>query len=147
MSKQIVLFLCSGNSCRSQMAEAFLRHEAGDRFEAASAGLEPKPIHPLTLQVLQEAGISTKGLHSKGLEEFLGHVATNYVIFVCDKAHQACPRIYPFALQSLYWPFEDPAAFQGTPEEQLARFRAVRDQIHDQINRWRAAGDQSNSER
>jgi arsenate reductase len=137
--KPRVLFLCTGNSCRSQIAEAYLRHDAGDRFEACSAGLEPKPVNPLTLQVLEEAGISTDGLRSKSTTEFLGRVAIHYAIFVCDKAQQSCPRIYPFALQSLYWPFEDPAAFQGTPESKLAKFREVRDQIHDQIKIWLAA--------
>ena len=131
-----VLFLCTGNSCRSQMAEAILRHEAGDRFEACSAGLEPQPIDPLTIRVLEEAGISTKGLRSKGITEFLARVTINYVIFVCDKAHKACPRIYPFTLLNLYWPFEDPALFQGTPEQRLAKFREVRDQIHAQIKQW-----------
>jgi arsenate reductase (thioredoxin) len=137
-SKPRVLFLCTGNSCRSQMAEAFLRHEAGDRFEACSAGMEPKPINPLTLQVLKEVGISTEGLRSKAATEFLGRASIHHAIIVCDKAQNACPHLYPFALQSLYWPFEDPAAFQGTPEETLAKFRGLRDQIHDQIKRWLA---------
>jgi arsenate reductase (thioredoxin) len=142
-----VLFLCTGNSCRSQMAEAYLRHEAGDRFEACSAGLEPKPVNPLTLQVLEEAGISTEGLRSKSTTEFLGRVSIRYAIFVCDKAQQSCPRIYPFALQCLYWPFDDPAAFEGTPEARLAKFREVRDQIHDQITLWLAAMDPPHSSR
>ncbi len=136
--KPRVLFLCTGNSCRSQMAEAILRHEAGDRFEPCSAGLEPKPVNPLTLQVLEEAGIDTAGLRSKSTSEFLGRVSIHYAIFVCDKAQQSCPRIYPFALQSLYWPFEDPAAFQGSSMQQVAKFRAVRDQIRTQIQTWLA---------
>ena len=145
--KPRVLFLCTGNSCRSQMAEAFLRHEAGDRFTACSAGLDPQPVNPLTLQVLAEAGLSIDGLRSKSTNEFLGRVAIHYAIFVCDKAQQACPRIYPFALQSLYWPFEDPAAAQGTPAERLAKFRAVREQIHHQIKHWLATLAQPHSAR
>ena len=123
------------------MAEALLRHAAGDRFQACSAGLEPKPINPLTLRVLEEAGVATDGLRSKDASEFLGRVSVHCAIFVCDKAQQSCPRIYPFALQSLYWPFEDPAAFHGSTEEKLAKFREVRDQIDHQIHVWlRAMG-------
>lgn len=104
-SKPRVLFLCTGNSCRSQMAEALLRHEAGDLFEACSAGLEPKSVHPMTLQVLKEAGISADGLYAKGTSEFLGKRSIRHAIIVCDKAQQSCPRIYPFANNTLYWPF------------------------------------------
>lgn len=136
--KPKVLFLCTGNSCRSQMAEALLRHHAGERFEACSAGTEPKSIHPLTLEVLQEVGVDTTGLRSKPTTEFLGRVSIHHAIFVCDKAQQACPRIYPFALHSLYWPFDDPADFEGTPEGRLERFRVVRDQIRAQIQTWLA---------
>jgi len=134
--KPIVLFLCTGNSARSQMAEAFLRIHAGDRFEARSAGLEPKGVHPLTIRVMEEVGISLEGQHSKSLTEFLGKVAVRYVIFVCENAEQSCPRVWPFALKSFCMPFPDPAAATGTQEERLQAFRDVRDQIEQQILEW-----------
>lgn len=133
---KIVLFLCTGNSARSQVAEALLRHHAGDQFDVFSAGLKPRPIHPLTLQVLAEAGLETVGLRSKDVQEFLGKMVVHHAIVVCAKAQQSCPHIYPFALECLFWPFEDPAAFDGSPEEKLAKFREVRDLIDDQIHVW-----------
>lgn len=135
-TKPRVLFLCTGNSCRSQMAEALLRYEAGGLWDACSAGLEPKSVHPMTLQVLEEAGVSTDGLYAKGTSEFLGKKSIRYAIVVCDKAQQSCPRIYPFAHNMLYWPFEDPALAEGSDEHKLARFRAVRDHIHQKIKEW-----------
>ncbi|MFN7430404.1 MAG: arsenate reductase ArsC [bacterium] len=134
--KPLVLFLCTGNSARSQMAEVILRNRAGDRFEVASAGLEPKGVHPLTLQVLNEAGLPTKGLRSKSSTEFLGKVRVRHAIVVCEKANKSCPSIYPFAANMLYWPFEDPAAFEGIDEERLAKFREVRDLIAARIDEW-----------
>jgi len=132
--KPLVLFLCTGNSARSQMAEAILRDRAGDRFEAASAGLEPKGVHPLTLQALAEAGIDSRGLRSKNSSEFLGKVHVRYAIIVCERANQSCPRVYPFAVQTLYWPFDDPAATEGP--EALSTFRRVRDEIAARIDDW-----------
>lgn len=140
MSVQRVLFLCTGNSCRSQMAEAFLRKYAPDRFEAHSAGLQPQPIHPLTIQVLREAGVDTSGLYSKGVETYLGKVLFQYLITVCDDADRNCPTTWPGVSVRLHWSFEDPAAFEGTPEEKLARFRQVRDQIERRIIDWLASG-------
>ena len=131
-----MLFLCTGNSARSQMAEALLRACAGDRFEVASAGMEPRGVNPLTLRVLSESGIDTHNLHSKPSSEFLGKVAVRYVIIVCDRANQHCPRIYPFAIRTLYWPFDDPAGFEGTQEGRLEKFREVRDQIALRIQEW-----------
>ncbi|MDP1590503.1 MAG: arsenate reductase ArsC, partial [Prosthecobacter sp.] len=106
---------------------------------AMSAGLEPKGVNPLTLKVLEEARISTSHLHSKPLSEFLGKVSVRYGIVVCDQADQACPRLYPFATRRLFWPFEDPAAFAGTDDERLAKFRDVRDQIAARIDQWLVA--------
>ena len=134
--RERVLFLCTGNSARSQMAEALLRHHAGTRFQVDSAGLSPRPIHPHTIQVLREVGLDVSGLRPKGLEEFLGKATVSYAVIVCDKAQASCPRLYPFATKSLYWPFEDPAGFEGTESERLAKFRAVRDEIDDRIRRW-----------
>ena len=136
MKKQVVLFLCTANSARSQMAEALLRHRAGDRFEAHSAGLTPSVVHPMTIRVLQEIGLDTNRLRSKGSEEFLGKMRLHYAIIVCDKAAQSCPRLHPFALHTLHWPFDDPAAVQGPEEERLAKFREVRDKIDEQIRSW-----------
>ena len=134
--KPVVLFLCTGNSARSQMAEALLRHRAGDRFEACSAGLSPKEVHPLALRVLTDIGVGTTGLCSKGVNEFLGKRRVNYAITVCERAQQSCPRIFPFTVNNLYWPFEDPAAFEGSERERLQKFREVRDQIDDRIRQW-----------
>lgn len=136
LEKPIVLFLCSGNSARSQMAEAFLRKLAGDRFEACSAGLDPKGIHPLTIQVMEEVGISLKGQRSKPLSEFLARKPVRYAIIVCAAAEQQCPKIWPFGAEVISWSFEDPAAAQGTPDEQLRKFREVRDQIEARVRTW-----------
>jgi arsenate reductase (thioredoxin) len=136
VNKPLVLFLCTGNSARSQMAEAFLRHYGGDRFEAASAGTEPKGINPLTIRVMEEVGISLDGQLSKSLKEFLGHRAVRHAVFVCSHAEQNCPAIWPFTFSRLSWPFDDPAAAEGTEEERLEKFRMVRDQIRAKIVNW-----------
>lgn len=134
--KPLVLFLCTGNSARSQMAEAILRARGGDRFEVASAGMEPKGVHPLTPRVLGESRIDTRGLRSKPSTEFLGKVAVHTAVIVCDRANQRCPQIYPFAWRTLYWPFDDPGAFEGTEAERLEKFREVRDEIAARIDQW-----------
>jgi arsenate reductase len=118
------------------MAEAILRAKAGGRFEAASAGLDPKGVHPITLRVLSEAGVGTDGLRSKNSAEYLGKVAVRFAVIVCEKANQHCPRVYPFAARTLHWPFEDPAAFEGTEQEKLEKFREVRDLIAARIQEW-----------
>ena len=130
-----LLFLCTGNSARSQMAEALLRKHGGQFFEVYSAGTQPKGIHPLTLQVLQEAGIDMSQHYSKALTEYMGKLHFGYLITVCDRAEQSCP-IFPGMGQRLHWPFEDPAAFQGLPEAALQKFRQVRDQIEAKILAW-----------
>jgi len=140
MNKTGVLFLCSANSARSQMAEALLRRRAGDGFEIYSAGLHPTEVHPLTHRVLNEVGIDTSSLRAKGIKELLGKVTVRYAIIVCSKAAASCPQIYPFALQTLYWPFEDPTACAGTSEERLQRFRDVRDRIDERLRIWVAEG-------
>lgn len=131
-----VLFLCTGNSARSLMAEALLRHHAAGKFDAVSAGLVPAEVHPMTLQVLEEIGIDTKALYSKGIDGFLGKVSVQYAVFVCEKAQASCPRLYPFATRSLYWPFEDPAECRGDDLVRLAKFREVRDRIDVRIRTW-----------
>jgi arsenate reductase len=131
-----VLFLCTGNSARSQMAEAFLRKYGGEQFEAFSAGLEPRPIHPLTVQVMRESGIDISAQHSKGVEVYLGKTLFHYLITVCDKAEKNCPTNWPGVNHRLHWSFEDPAAFEGSEEEKLAKFRTIRDQIESRIKEW-----------
>lgn len=135
MIKTKVLFLCTGNSARSQMAEALLRKLAGDRFEVHSAGLEPNVINPYTVKVLQEIGIDTSAHYAKPLTTYLGKVHFGYMITVCSKAEERCP-IFPGMGVRLHWPFEDPAAFVGTEEETLQKFREVRNQIEAQIRAW-----------
>jgi arsenate reductase len=134
--KTRVLFLCTGNSARSQMAEAFLRRYAGEHFEVFSAGLEPKGINPLTTQVMAEIGFDISNQTSKGVSEFLGKVLIQLLITVCDQAEKNCPVSWPGVNQKLHWSFEDPAAFEGTEEEKLAKFREVRDQIDLKIRSW-----------
>jgi arsenate reductase (thioredoxin) len=136
MRKSKVLFLCTGNSARSQMAEAFLRHLGGGRFEAYSAGLEPQGIHPYTRQVMEEVGIDLEGQHSKHVSEYMGKLHFSYLITVCASADKKCPAIFPGAGTRLHWPFEDPAGAAGTEEEKLSQFRWVRDQISRHIKAW-----------
>jgi arsenate reductase len=134
--KPRILILCVGNAARSQMAEAFLKKYAGDRFEIYSAGFEPQDIHPLTRQVMAEVGLDLKGQYAKGVKDFLGVMDFRYLIIVCQKTEERCPRIFPGVLQRLYWPFEDPVAYQGPEEEKLAKFRQVRDEIEARIRLW-----------
>ena len=136
METSRVLFLCTGNSARSQMAEAFLRKYAGERFEVHSAGLEPRPINPLTIKVMQEAGFDLSAHRSKGIGDYLGKVHFQYLITVCDDAEKNCPTTWPGVNQRLHWSFEDPARFTGTDEQKLAKFRQVRDQIGAKVIAW-----------
>lgn len=129
-----VLFVCTHNSARSIMAEALLRHHGGPDFEAYSAGVEPGEVRPLTLRVLEEAGIDVTGTRSKSVSEFLGQ-PFDYVITVCDQARQACP-IFPGSHQSLHWGYEDPSAAEGDEEERLAVYRRVCTQISGRIRQF-----------
>ena len=138
MSKANVLFLCIGNSARSQMAEAFLRHYASNDFEAHSAGVEPKPLNPLTVQVMEEIGIDMSQARSKGIREYLGFKNFGYLVVVCSDAEEKCPVIFVNVFKRMFWPFEDPARFQGSDEQKLAKFREVRDQIDQRIREWLA---------
>ncbi len=136
MTKTRVLFICTSNAARSQMAEAFLRIYAGDRYDAFSAGLGPGPINPLTLRVMEEKGISMKGHYSKGVDGFLGY-DFGFVIVVCSNAEAVCPA-FPDPCIQLYWPFDDPEAATGSEEDKLAKFREIRDQIDAKIRQWLA---------
>ena len=124
MSEPIrVLFVCTGNSARSIMAEALLRRHGGDRFEVHSAGTDPRGVNPLTLRVLAEAGIDASWARSKSVNGFLGQ-RFDYVVTVCDQARQVCP-VFPGVHESLHWGYEDPAEATGTEEERLRVFRRV----------------------
>jgi arsenate reductase len=126
-----VLFVCTGNSARSVMAEALLRRRGGADFEVRSAGTEPKGINPLTVRILEEAGLPTDGLRSKSVNEFLDH-RFDYVVTVCDQARQVCP-VFPGSHQPMHWGYEDPALATGSDEERLAVFRRVFTQLGERI--------------
>lgn len=131
-----ILILCSGNSCRSQMAEALFNKYGEGKLEVVSAGLEPKPVHPLTIEAMKEIGIDISGNMSKSVKEFLGKVTFDYIIFVCDRAERNCPHIYPSVSKHILWPLQDPAEAIGTKEERLAAFRIIRDNISELVNKW-----------
>ena len=135
MKRTRVLFLCTGNSCRSQMAEAFLRKYAGDKYEVYSAGLKAQGIHPKTIQVMKEIGIDLSEQESKSLKKYLGKKHFGYLITVCARAEEECP-IFPDVSTRLYWPFDDPRAAEGSEEEILNKFREVRDQIEKRIKEF-----------
>jgi len=136
VSKTKVLFLCTGNSARSQMAEALLRKYAGERFDVFSAGLDPKGIHPLTRQVMSEIGESLEGQYSKNVTEYLGKHHFGYLITLCSDAEQNCPASFLGVSRRLHWSFDDPAATQGSDAEKLEKSRQVRDQIDARISEW-----------
>ena len=136
--KSRVLFLCTHNSARSQMAEGLLRGLAGDRFEVFSAGTEVTHVRPQAIKVMKELGIDISGQESKTLERYLGE-PFDYVITVCDDANEACP-FFPGARRRLHWSFEDPAAAEGSEEQRLGVFRKVRDQIKGRIEKELVTG-------
>ena len=133
MEPQRVLFLCTHNSARSQMAEGWLRHLAGDRYEVASAGTEATRVRPLAARAMAEVGVDLSGHSSKTLDRFLAE-PWDYVITVCDDANEACP-LFPGGKQRLHWSFPDPSKATGTEEEQLAVYRRVRDAVRARIER------------
>jgi len=122
-----VLFVCTGNSARSQIAEALLRDFGGADFEALSAGTEPKGVSPFAVRVLKEIGIDWSGAVSKSVIEFLGQ-PFDYVITVCDRARQTCP-VFPGQHNSLHWGLDDPAEVEGTDEQKLEAFRRTRTEV------------------
>lgn len=137
--KKRILVLCTGNSCRSQMAEAFLSLMAGDRYESLSAGMDPaERVHPLAVQVMAEIGIDISHQVPKGIDTYLGKQALFALIVVCDRAQMSCPRIWPNLPREnrFFLPFEDPAVVSGSDEERLAAFRRVRDEIHSTLVEW-----------
>jgi arsenate reductase len=134
MNKKRVLILCTGNSARSQMAEGLLRHDAGDRFEAFSAGVDRGAVRPLAVAAMREVGIDISGQRSKSVDEFACE-EFDYVITVCDNANELCP-VFPGKTKRIHWSFEDPAAAGGDAAAQLAVFRRVRDQIRERLKEW-----------
>jgi arsenate reductase len=131
-----VLFLCTHNSARSQMAEGVLRALAGDRFDVASAGTEATRVHPLAVRAMAEVGIDLRRHTSKTLDRFLDAVWDD-VVTVCDSANARCP-VFPGGARRLHWSFDDPSAAAGTEEERLEVFRRVRDEIAARIRAWLA---------
>jgi protein-tyrosine-phosphatase len=121
-----VLFLCTDNSVRSQLGEALLRHRAGDRVEACSAGLMPKPVHPMVSEVLREIGIEPPALEPKAIGPFLGRRGVRYAVILRDADEADAPRIFPFATRTVRWDVGDPAR---AGDEVLPQFRRVRDEI------------------
>lgn len=129
--KKRVLFLCTHNSARSQMAEGLLRKMGGDQFEVFSAGTEETRVHPLVIEAMREVGIDISMHRSKTLDEFGGQ-EFDYVITVCDRANESCP-IFPGSTQRIHWSFDDPSAATGTDEQKLRVFRNVREGIQQRL--------------
>jgi arsenate reductase (thioredoxin) len=130
MTKPKVLFLCTGNSCRSQMAEVWARHLKGDRMESYSAGVQPHGMNPLAIQVMKEAGVDIGAHHSKHVDE-LKNIRFDYVVTVCDDAHEACP-VFPGTTKVVHVGFDDPPRLAATARneaEALIHYRRVRDEI------------------
>jgi len=126
-----ILFLCTHNSARSQMAEGLLRHLAGDRFEATSAGTEATSVRPLAIRAMEEIGIDISGQESKTLDRYLSE-PFDHVITVCDDTNEACP-FFPGGKSRLHWSLPDPSQARGSEEERLAAFRSVRNELRSRI--------------
>lgn len=129
--KTRVLFLCTGNSCRSQIAEGLLRHVARDHVDALSAGTEPRQVHPLAVEVMREAGIDISSQASKGLEVFAGS-EFRFIITLCARAQERCPK-WPGDVEYIHWSVDDPAAVEGSEAERMRAFRKARDEIRQRI--------------
>jgi len=138
--KKRILFLCTHNSCRSQMAEGLVNHYLGDRFQAFSAGNEATRVNPLACQVLAELGIDISSHYSKTLDEFSGQLF-DHVITLCGSAKEQCPLFFG-GVQPVHLGFDDPSRLAGTPEEVLPEFRRVRDEILQQMTDYLTGTDQ-----
>jgi len=138
IQRKRLLFLCTGNSARSQMAEGLLRHEAGDRYEVYSAGTHPTLVRPEAIAVMNEIGIDISGHRSKSIDEFKGR-DLDTIVTVCDHAKESCP-VFPGGTQRLHWPFEDPASVTGSEEDRKDAFRKIRNLIHSRIKVFLAEG-------
>jgi arsenate reductase len=135
-NKKRVLCLDRENSIRSQMAEAFIRFYGNDKFDIFSGGTEPMPIHPLTIQVMDEIGLSLAQHHAKSAQQFFGHGSFQFAIMISHPNEKDCPRLFPGALRIERWPNPNPLADLLTSEEQLTLFRSVRDRIRKQAQTW-----------
>jgi arsenate reductase (thioredoxin) len=133
MEKKKVIFICTHNSIRSQMAQAILNYFCGDRYEAFSAGSDPAGVNPITVSVLQEIGIDSSGHYSKGLDLY-GNDKFDYVVTVCDRAKESCPY-FPNGVKKLHKSFSDPSLLPGSPESIVAEFRKSRDEIRNWIEK------------
>lgn len=137
MKKKSILFFCKHNSCRSQMAEALLRRLAGGQFDVHSAGLHPKPVHPLVHTVMKERGIDISAQTSKSIDLYTGKDVFDYIVIVCKESEADCPSLYPLALNIFRWPMNDPAAVQAeTPADAIEAFRDIRDEIETRLTEW-----------
>ena len=134
MTRRRVLFLCTHNSARSQMAEGLLRQLAGDRFEVASAGTEATRVHPLAIRAMRDMGFGISLHTSKTVDSLLDR-PWDYVITVCDSANERCP-LFPGRTIRLHWSFDDPSQSTGTEDERLDTFRRVRDEIRTRLGAW-----------
>ncbi|MEJ2582100.1 MAG: arsenate reductase ArsC [Acidobacteriota bacterium] len=131
-AKKRVLILCTGNSCRSQMAEGWINSKLGESWEAKSAGTEPAEIvHPMAVRVMQEAGVDISGGRPENLRSFLGQT-WDLVVTVCDSAKQTCP-VFPRSAETAHVSFADPAMAEGTEEQRMTVFREIRDQIRERL--------------
>jgi arsenate reductase len=129
-----VLFLCTHNAARSQMAEGMLRFLSGERFDVVSAGTEPGEVHPLAIRAMNEVGIDISAAYSKNVQAFVGQ-DFDYVITVCDRANESCP-IFPGDPERIHWSFPDPSAVGGSDEARMAAFRRVRDELRQRLRTW-----------
>jgi len=136
MIKHGILFVCSHNSARSQMAHGWMKHLAGDDYQIYSAGVEPGTLNPLSVKAMAEVGIDISDHVAEGIDKYLGKVPIYYLIIVCDKAAQTCPRIWPGSRERLHWFFDDPSAAEGTEQQKLEAFRRVRDEIGEKVKAW-----------
>lgn len=134
MDQRRILFLCTHNSARSQMAEGYLRAVAGKRFAVASAGTEATRVHPFAIRVMAEIGVDLTGHTSKTVDTLLGQ-SWDWVITVCANANEHCP-VFPGRTQRRHWGFDDPSQATGTEEDRVAKFRRVRDEITTRIRTW-----------
>jgi arsenate reductase len=143
MDKKRILFVCTENSARSQMAEAFLRMYAGDTYEAYGAGLEPKPIPPLIIKVMSEVGIGVSQQRSKHLSDYIGKMWFEYVITVCPQTDKNCQTIIPGMGKRVHWTLDDPVKFEGMEEEKLNKFREIRGKVNNLVKDWITSPSQS----
>jgi len=134
MTRERVLFLCTHNSARSQMAEGLLRAASGERYETFSAGTEATRVRPEAVRVMDELGIDLRPHESKTVDRFVGE-RFDWVITVCDRAREACPN-FPGGTRTLHWGFDDPAEASGSEDERIEVFRRVRDEIRDRLEAW-----------